>query len=55
MPCRALGDNDAAIEYLRQCLLYEPETGVKLQAQIDDLLEEGKTHLGSRPAVMWKP
>lgn len=39
--CKALGDLDTAVGYLREAMLYEPETGAKLRASIGELEAQG--------------
>ncbi|KAJ9668294.1 hypothetical protein H2201_001724 [Coniosporium apollinis] len=40
MACQGLGHRHAAVSYLQQAMLYEPESGARIQKRIDDLLAE---------------
>jgi hypothetical protein len=51
--CEGLGDRDAAVEYVQQCIRYEPETGESLRKRIDDLMKKEQTAI-VRKAVLWK-
>lgn len=53
MACHESGDRDAAVEYLKECLKYEPETEEKLRKRIETLEGEEQRIVGRR-AVLWK-
>jgi hypothetical protein len=53
LACVGMGDRDAAVEYLGECLKLDPESGKKLRERITELQAE-KQQIIRKKAVSWE-